>query len=159
MTPSVEVRTWAGMTFRLAGEVAPRADATGTVVDEHPAQRYDNVDGLRLNRHGAGPFTSLAPPPLPTTAGGYVLTCDDEPVYTGIADDLRRRWGSSGYAKIQPRNCFVGGQSTNCKVNAAILREWRAGRRFLLWVREGLDGHAEERVLISALRPRWNGTR
>lgn len=156
---SVEVRVWAGEAFTLAGTLDPRRGPDGMPVEELPQERFVNARGLPLNAHGAGPFCSFDPPPLPASPGGYAITVDDEVVYVGITDNLLRRFGPVGYSRIQPANCYQGGQSTNCKINAGILRAAQAGHAIRLWVREGDDAHRIERDLIAALEPPWNGTR
>ena len=34
-----------------------------------------------------------------------------------------------GYGKISPRNCYAGGQSTNCKMNKIVLELFQQGKR------------------------------
>lgn len=64
------------------------------------------------------------------------MTSDEEVIYTGITRNLQRRWSPLGYSRIHPRNCYLGGQSTHCKINSGILRETLAGHVLRLWVRE-----------------------
>lgn len=92
-----KIRQWAGLTFNLAGEIYPLAGPDGLVLDELPAERYDNVARLPLNRHGSGPFCSLVVPGLPAIPG-YVVTSGETVVYTGIAVDLRG-------ASLTPSEC------------------------------------------------------
>jgi hypothetical protein len=46
----------------------------------------------------------------------------------------------------------VGGQSTNCKINAAILRSARVGSRIDLYFLKTPDRHNIERTLIAERR-------
>jgi hypothetical protein len=79
--------------------------------------------------------------------------------YVGIAEDLSRRWGPIGYGHISPKSCYVGGQSTNCKINAFILRDASAGRLLSLYFANVPDRQSVERRLIDGLLPAWNGRR
>ncbi len=72
--------------------------------------------------------------------------------------DLAQRWGSQGYGKIQPANCYQGGQPTNCRINHEILLAAQANQRIEVWFREEDEDELDsiERRLISALNPPWN---
>lgn len=156
-------RTWAVHQFAHVARVDVERDPAGEPLALLPQARYAGASSTPLNRHGAGPFCRLRLPPLPAVAGAYVLSVDAAPVYVGICADLRERWGPRGYAIISPKNCFEGGQSTNCKVNAAILRSVREGHRVDLHVTSvdtGKEGRrAIEVELIAALAAPWNATR
>ena len=67
--------------------------------------------------------------------------------------------GPSGYAQIQPRNCFKGGQSTNCKVNHRILLAAQDGLAVRLWIRQTASPGPLEERLIAKLAPPWNDRR
>lgn len=86
-----------------------------------PQDRYTKAATTPLNPSGAGPFCRFKVTGLPSSSGVYVVTVDGGVVYVGRAENLSERWGQRGYAPIQPRNCFVGGQSTNCKINHRVL--------------------------------------
>jgi hypothetical protein len=131
-------------------------DASREVSELFPQARYAKAAKSRLHRHGAGPFADLIPPPLPHESGVYVLAAEGVPKYVGMAVDLAERWGPRGYSRIHPRNCFVGGQSTNCKVNTAILHLMKVRVEPDLWFRICADPRPIERTLIQVLEPEWN---
>ena len=113
-----------------------------------------------LHAYGAGPFCRFRIGRQRHDAGLYVLTLDDVPVYAGECVDVGKRWGPNGYGGISPRNCFQGGQPTNCRVNAAILVEALRGCRIDLWFMI-FHGTRDERLavetaLIRKLNPAWN---
>ena len=85
------------------------------------------------------------------------MAVDGVVAYVGIANHLAQRWGPQGYGNISPRNCYVGGQSTNCKVNNYILLCAREDRRTDLWIYETSDAGPVEAKLIRELEPPWNG--
>ena len=81
---------------------------------------------------------------------------DDVLVYLGECEILARRF-NAGYGNISPRNCFVGGQSTNCKVNRAILCSAAEGKKIGLWFHTTAIRKQVESRLIEGQRPPWNG--
>lgn len=145
-----------GLAFGWAGAIEPVREPGGAIREEMPQGRYANIGRLGLNAHGAGPFCEFTVPGLPSAPGVYAVTVAGAVVYVGISVDIRQRWGPMGYGRISPRNCFEGGQSTNCKVNHAILVESRAGRAIELWVHETAEPRLLEARLIRDLDPPWN---
>ena len=121
-----------------------------------PHKRYARAQTTPLNPHGAGPFCLLKMKELPTTSGVYAVCVDGKVMYVGSASDLSERWGPRGYGRISPRNCFKGGQSTNCKINNRILRAMCADSRVDLWFHETPEPKPTEADLIDALSPSWN---
>lgn len=145
-----------GRAFGRAGAIEPVREPGGAIREEMPQGRYANTDGLGLNAHGDGPFCEFTVPGLPSAPGVYAVTVAGAVVYVGISVDIRQRWSPMGYGRISPRNCFEGGQSTNCKVNHAILLESRAGRAIELWIHETGQPRPLEAQLIRDLDPPWN---
>ena len=143
--------------FIHASAIDPERGADGALLEFMPQSRYTRADTTRLNRYGEGPFCRFDALGLPPTSGVYAVTVDDNLAYVGKAVDLARRWGPTGYATISPVNCYVGGQSTNCKVNHFVLLAAREGRRVDLWIYEAADPTPIEARLIRQLEPPWNG--
>lgn len=144
--------------FESAGELDATRDSIGEVATFFPHLRFANPNGLSLNPHGLGPFSRLIVPELPDRPGVYaVLSRDQDVLYVGRArDSLRNRWGRRGYAVIDPRNCFVGGESTNCHINGLITDGLSRGEAYTLWFHVIDPPHVLERELRSGLRPIWN---
>lgn len=149
-------RTFAGMTFQRVGAIDPERDAAGAIREFMPQSRYAKADTTPLNPSGAGPFCRFSVGQGINAAGVYVLTLDGAPVYAGKCENLAKRWGGMGYGAISPKNCFAGGQSTNCKINNRVLCHARAGSSLELWFHPTPDTAAAERALILELRPAWN---
>ena len=144
--------------FDLAGPVIP-AVIDGRILSESPAVRYSKRDLVPLNRYGAGPFGRFKVNGLKAVAALYALCASDEVLYIGETVNLGQRWSSSGYGRIQPRNCYVGGQQTNCRINALMLVAAESGRAMGLHYLVSPDDHARlaaETRLIGLLRPSWN---
>lgn len=146
--------------FRYAGRISPEAGPDGKLIEDMPQSRYHRADSTPLNRHGDGPFCRFSVAGLPVASGVYAVTVARKLVYVGIAKkSLRERWGPRGYAHIHPKNCFKGGQPTNCKVNHAILLAAREGLAIDLWTQLAEDPRPIERRLIADLAPPWNAQR
>lgn len=151
------VRDIAGLAFELVGPVLPQADANGRVIELWPQSRYRNIKELPLNRYGQGPFCRFRVARGDKRRGLYVVTIDDESVYVGQCANLDIRWGSQ-YGTISPKNCFKGGQETNCRINNLILGVAKRHKIIILHfcaIPEG-DLNVPEVKLISTLCPAWN---
>lgn len=114
-------------------------DPNGRPVEYTPHTRYSAGPNARIHKYGLGPFCRLHVANAPALEGVYLVCVDGAVAYIGKCQDARMRWGQQGYGLISPRNCYVGGQPTNCKVNHRILEAAKAGRDLELWFR---DTHA-----------------
>lgn len=84
------------------------------------------------------------------------MVANQEVIYIGECQNLSKRFNDGGYGTIHPRNCFKGGQSTNCRINALILGVAKQGCKIDLWFHASSDRYDVERRPILQLRPRWN---
>ena len=155
-----EQHAFGGIMFARVGTIEPDTTEDGEVRPYMPQARFQNTNGLPLNKYGHGPFCRFRVARGWREPGVYVLTSRGTPVYVGEAQNLEDRYGPNGYGNISPRNCFKGGQETNCRLNALILAETVAGAQLVLWFRPVDGGKAVrtaiEAALISMLRPSWN---
>ncbi len=62
----------------------------------------------------------------------YALVVGGAVKYVGECVDLSSRY-NMGYGNISPRNCFVGGQETNCRLNNLILLSAKKELEISLW--------------------------
>jgi excinuclease UvrABC nuclease subunit len=118
---------------------------------------FAGFKGLALNKHGIGPFCRFVLRGLPINPGVYALTVNGDEVYVGKCINLAIRFGLSQYGAIQPKNCYRGGQSTNCKVNNLVLQYSARNSRIDLWFHATDRPSSIEASIIKALRPPWNG--
>ena len=88
--------------------------------------------------------------------GVYALVVDDVVRYIGECEDLGKRF-NAGYGNISPKNCYIGGQPTNCKINHQVLDIAKSGRHVCLYFHPTAERYVVERQLIAAYAPRWNG--
>ena len=124
----------------------------------HAAKALQEAGRKPLNPNGHGPFCQFPVPELPTASGVYAVVIDRKFVaHVGLAEDLRRRWRD--YARIQPANCYRGGQSTNCKINNATLLATRETRTIDLWIREAEEPQRLESMLTHEFDSPWNARR
>ena len=145
-----------GYSFRFVDFIKPDRDQEGRLVELMPQARYKNRRGVALHQYGAGPFCRFRVLATSREGGVYAITSSDELMYVGRGSNLSERFGSRGYGSIQPRNCFQGGQSTNCKVNSLILQHSRRGRDLQLWFHSTGVPAPLESELIRRFRPPWN---
>ena len=68
---------------------------------------------------------------------------------------LARRF-NTGYGVIEPVNCYVGGQSSNCKMNKAVLEQARKGRYVKLYFLETEDYKKVELELLGKIKTKYN---
>ena len=145
-----------GFRFVWTARVEPERDTRGEPLEFMPQGRYAKAATACLHPHGGGPFCRFKLLGLPAASCVYAVTVEDDLPYVGIAENLAARWGLGQYGSIQPRNCYVGGQSTNCRINNLVLVEARRRSRIELWRHETPEGKEIEGVLIRRLHPLWN---
>ena len=148
-------REFAGLHFDWVGALDPERDSSGAPIALMPQSRYAKAGTTSLNPHGAGPFCRFSMGAGEHRSGVYVLTLNGSPVYAGKCVNLAKRWGPMGYGAISPKNCYIGGQSTNCKINHRVFEHASRGDTLELWFHAG-DPDALERNLIIGLTPAWN---
>lgn len=144
------------MRFEFVCHIEPFRDSSGRIVTYAPQKRYDNRRGLPLHRYGHGYFCRLNLPIFDTRAGIYAIKVDGQITYVGECRNLTERFGPRGYGLISPRNCFQGGQITNCRVNKEILEASEAGSDVELWFKRSDQRRRLEKQLIHQLHPSWN---
>lgn len=122
-----------------------------------PQERFKDAGTTPLNRYDGGPFCKFNVPKNMPFQGVYLLTVSGAVRYVGECENVSQRFGPQGYGSIQPRNCFVGGQATNCKINNLILQNCRLARDVELWFHKTDDRKRTEAHLIQEISPEWIG--
>ncbi len=129
----------------------------GRICEYLPQSQYDNVKNYKINKHGKGPFCKFKIPLGYTKKKGvYLIMKNNELSYVGKCIDLQKRF-NMGYGNISHKNCFEGGQPTNCKLNAWILSEIKKGSKIELKFLEITDYTDVESAMIQKFRPKLNG--
>jgi hypothetical protein len=153
--PSDDVST--DSLFVKVCDIEPVKDGS-TVYGYKPYLRYANRKGLELHSYGEGPFCSFRiPNEYNGKTGVYLLKINGDIVYVGKTNDLGIRF-NQGYGNISPRNCYMGGPETNCRINNLILEEIKKGQSIELFFYETDDIDSVELSLISEKKPGWNLT-
>lgn len=145
-----------GYDFHFICDIEPVQNSDGTVETVMPQSRYKNAGSLSLNRYGNGPFCRFRIPNKTKTAGVYAILAAGQVMYIGECKNLAARY-NAGYGNISPRNCFVGGQETNCRINNLILTEFvNVGSNITLWFFETDDYKRIEAELLKQPKLPWN---
>jgi len=84
-----------------------------------------------------------------------VITLDDDIRYVGECANLSERF-NTGYGNISPKNCFKGGQETNCRLNNLIYTAAAAEKQITLLFFQTADYKTMEAALRSVLDLAWN---
>ena len=142
-----------GYSFRFIQQLIPDCEK-GKALRFYPQKDYDNRKGLPLSRYGHGAFCRFSVR-APAAPGVYLWVCEGEIVYIGETTDLARRF-NTGYGSIAPRNCYAGGQSTNCRMNQVVLACFEQGRPIELYFCETRDNKRVELELLNAIHTRYN---
>jgi hypothetical protein len=112
-----------------------------------------------LNKYGDLEYSKfmLADSSQYNLKGVYFYSVNDELKYIGRCRDSMQKRVNSGYGNISPKNCFIDGQATNCKVNALVTKN-REGLKLKIYPMDDEVEIAElESQLIDELMPEWNG--
>ena len=152
--PEMEI---CGIRFGLICKIIPFSNK-GIIETYAPQKKYAKRDRMSLHTYGRGCFCRFdIDKKWVGYEGVYAISIDGKVAYVGQCINLYQRF-HDGYGKIHPRNCYNGGQPTNCRINANILSH--AGRQssMLLYFFETDDRNRIERMLIRCLRPAWNRT-
>ncbi|GBD98616.1 hypothetical protein BMS3Abin07_00640 [bacterium BMS3Abin07] len=141
--------------FHKICDIRPEQDNSGRILELLPQDRYNNKDNLPLNKYGAGPFCKFKIPNNYNFPDVYALVISGSTKYIGECENLSSRY-NMGYGNISPRNCYAGGQETNCRINNLILKVAKSGATISLWFLETEDYKAIEANLRSSETPEWN---
>tara|TARA_B100000315_G_scaffold197020_1_gene188339 strand:- start:972 stop:1778 length:807 start_codon:yes stop_codon:yes gene_type:complete len=146
-----------GNKFKFLYELVLKRNSNNEIwINEKPYGRYNNINKIELNQYGKGNYCKFK---IPQGFKGikcvYVFTLNNDPIYIGKTINLENRF-NNGYGNISPRNCFIGGQSTNCRMNKELLKIYQSGSVIQLWYFETLNYNEIERKLIEKIKPNWN---
>lgn len=142
--------------FEYVQDLKPVLDRAGRILECFPQGLYEKKDSFELNKHGAGAFCRFSiHPKWSGVSGVYAFFIDDNLVYIGQAVDFAQRF-NMGYGNISPRNCFVGGQSTNCKINKLVLNSVKSGHAVSIYFHMTHDYNRVESELIKYYKPQYN---
>jgi len=143
--------TVGGYDFKFVADLLPECDKNGKILEYQPQANYANTKNLLPNDYGKGSFCKFSIDSAGInieTSGVYIWLENDEIIYIGEAVNLKKRF-NTGYGNISPRNCFEGGQSTNCKMNKVVLEESKKGNIISLYFYATTEHKKVEKELLS----------
>jgi len=143
-----------GYEFRYLQQLIPVCDSNGSMIKYYPQNGYDNKKNLMLLYHGKGAFCRFTIS-ASNWPGVYLWVVDNKIIYIGETDGLLRRF-NMGYGCIAPRNCYVGGQSTNCKMNKIVLSLYEQGKTVSLYFYNTTDYKKVELELLRKITTPYN---
>jgi hypothetical protein len=144
-----------GYGFRLICTIDPKRDEDRGIQEFTPQNRYRNATTVPLNKYGQGPFCKFKIPWGIARSGVYAFLAGSEVQYVGECENLSSRF-NLGYGNISPRNCYLGGQETNFRINNLVLESIKKGMKISLWFHETEDYKLVESELRRTRRFGWN---
>lgn len=122
-----------------------------------PQNKYNNKKNLLLHEYGNKDFCKFKLQNAKNVSGVYAWVIQGEcvPVYIGEAKNLKKRF-NMGYGTISPRNCFVGGQKTNCKMNNVVFKTYTNGQKIDIYFYETKEYKAVEKELLDYIITPYN---
>ncbi len=120
-----------------------------------PQSRYKNAGTMPLHEYGEGAFCRFKLKNAKDVSGVYAWVIDDEVVYIGEATNFRKRF-NMGYGVISPRNCYIGGQITNCKMNKVVWKEYEKSNRIQIYFYETPHYKEVEEELLLSITTKYN---
>ncbi|TAL08980.1 MAG: GIY-YIG nuclease family protein [Porticoccaceae bacterium] len=153
--PNVTHTQIGSIEFRYVCNLKPELGGDGAVVSLMPLHRYKNARNLPLNAYGVGPFCKFRIPRQFNASGVYALVVGGSVKYIGECINLSSRY-NAGYGNISPRNCFKGGQETNCRINALVHAESKRSREVELWFHASSEHKQLEKRLLVIGSYEWN---
>jgi hypothetical protein len=142
--------------FAFIATLAPQRDASGRMTEVSPQDAYQQAATARLHKYGHGTFCKFRIAVPKGLMGVYAFVVDGAVRYIGECADLGKRF-NMGYGNISPRNCYAGGQPTNCKINRWVFDMAQADRRVDVYFYPTPDRHRVEAQLIARYAPPLNG--
>lgn len=142
--------------FEYIQDLIPEFDTNGKIKEFSPQDSYERKHEVQLNKYGEGTFCRFhIHKKWSGVSGVYAFFVDDKLVYIGQTKDFAQRF-NAGYGNISPRNCFEGGQSTNCKINKMVLASVKSGKVVSIYFHTTSNCNEVESILIKYFNPQFN---
>ena len=143
--------------FEFVETIDPKRNEDGTVWTDTPQSRYNNKKRLGLHEYGQGQFCKFKLIHAKPISGVYAWMIEDEtkPIYIGETNNFKKRF-CMGYGTISPRNCYIGGQKTNCKMNQVVLEQYFEGKKIEIYFHPTDEYKKVELELLSQINTPYN---
>lgn len=111
-----------------------------------------------LNKHGDMRYStfSIKNPEFLGGRGLYAYYVGDQLRYIGRCRDNIKKRINQGYGKIHPKNCYIDGQSTNCRLNSKITENRDSISLWFCLIDDDVEIDSAEKHLIGNHCPAWN---
>ncbi len=111
-----------------------------------------------LNRYGDSEYSvfRVGDPHVESKRGIYAYCIEGDLRYIGRCRDSMKKRINLGYGRIHPKNCYLDGQATNCRLNALITQARQAARLWFCELHSLSEIESGELGLIRAYDPPWN---
>ena len=120
-----------------------------------PQQRYKKAKETPLHEYGSGEFCKFKLNYAKNVAGVYAWVINDNVIYIGEATNFKKRF-NMGYGNISPKNCYKGGQKTNCKMNKVVLEEYKNNNSIDIYFLETPNYKEIEKELLLSFSTKYN---
>ena len=140
--------------FQFLKVIKTNLDEKSNLISYSPQSRYNNKKNLKLNKNGDGSFCKFKLN-IQKDSGVYLWEVNNNIIYIGESINLYKRF-NNGYGNISPRNCFIGGQSTNCKMNKIVKYFYENNLNIKIYYLQTNDYQFIEKELIQKLKPICN---
>jgi NADPH-dependent 2,4-dienoyl-CoA reductase/sulfur reductase-like enzyme len=100
-----------------------------------------------------GEYVSFANCGLPYYIGGKIIDRSDLTLQT--PESFKKRF-NMGYGNISPKNCFIGGQRTNCKMNKVVLQMYSENKKIDIYFLETKNYKMVEEDLLLSIETPYN---
>ncbi|MED1561454.1 hypothetical protein AJ85_18540 [Alkalihalobacillus alcalophilus ATCC 27647 = CGMCC 1.3604] len=88
--------------------------------------------------------------------GLYAYRVDDEIKYIGRCLDNFQKRVNNGYGRISPKNCYLDGRNTNCRMNNLIMDNMKQ-IKFYVCLMDNVEEIKEAEIyFIRQINPSWN---
>lgn len=142
-----------GYEFSFLQQLIPVCEK-GAVKEYYPQEAFDNRNHLPLLSNGHGAFCKFS---IDASAvpGVYLWVVNGKIIYIGETVNLQQRF-NMGYGNISPRNCYLGGQSTNCKMNKVVMECYKKGQPVSLYFHQTKNNKQVELDLLRQITTPYN---
>ena len=118
----------------------------------------DQIYRRFLNPYGDLQYStfSLATSEFESATGVYAYFDGNILRYIGRCRDSMKKRVNQGYGKIHPKNCYLDGQATNCRLNALISKTSETISLRMCRIEDSSEVERVESSLIQRHNPDWN---
>lgn len=133
--------------FEFVESIVPQ-EIDGEIVLYSPQEKLKD-QSERLHKYGEGYFCKFKISKC-NCPGVYIWVVDSNVIYIGETQSLSNRI-NNGYGNISPRNCYDGGQTTNCKMNKVVIDWHRVGKKIDIYFLETNDHKKIEKECLKVI--------